>query len=60
MARRYNVSYKKSGPIKVIKADGTVEIKPAYKQKEVLKIIQDGKDNRYKLVVPKNQRKKSS
>lgn len=37
--KNYKVNYRKAGPLKVIKADGTVAIEPALKRKELLTFL---------------------
>lgn len=38
--KNYNAPYRKAGPLKVIKADGTVEIKPALKKEELFDFLE--------------------
>ena len=38
--KHYNVNYRKSGPLKVTKADGTVTIEPALKSKDLLTFLE--------------------
>jgi hypothetical protein len=37
--KQYNVNYRKAGPLKIIRADGTVEIQPALKRDELLNLL---------------------
>jgi len=38
--KHYNVSYRKAGPLKITKADGTVIIEPALKSKDLLNFLE--------------------
>jgi hypothetical protein len=38
--KQYNVNYRKAGPLKIIKADGTVTIEPALKRQELLTFLE--------------------
>lgn len=37
--KNYKVNYRKAGPLKVTKADGTVAIEPALKREELLTFL---------------------
>tara|TARA_R110000822_G_scaffold2118_2_gene10205 strand:+ start:5333 stop:5488 length:156 start_codon:yes stop_codon:yes gene_type:complete len=38
--KNYKVNYRKAGPLKVTKADGTITIEPALKSKELLTFLE--------------------